>query len=118
MTPGAAKELNRIAKEYQQLVVKEARSKGPVTPQSIRAADRRLRGVRGAHRFLTAVSAETWDAAAALGALGDGADALFGGAHPLATGTLTGFAVSSAVAAAGIVGKWFSSDRRARRNHE
>jgi hypothetical protein len=73
---------------YERQLLKVAGSKGPVTPQSLQAADRELLGDRDTPRSFIAVSPQTWDAAAALGALGGGADALFGGAHPLAPGTL------------------------------
>ena len=42
VTPGAAKQLERLAKEYERQLIREASSKGPVTPRSLRAADRTL----------------------------------------------------------------------------
>jgi hypothetical protein len=104
----AARELSRITVEYERLLIKEAASRGPVTPKSLRAAARRLRRTRQDGRRL---SPATWDAAVLLGTLGVSVDAYFGSAHPLAVIPLTGLAVSTLIAAAGIVGKWQSRNR-------
>ena len=112
-TSGASKELGHITEEYKHLLLLEAAARGPITPQSLREADRRLRRVRRSRLAILPVSPAACDAAAAIGGVGLGADALFGGAHPLATGTLTGFAVSVFISAAGIAGKWFTTKRQA-----
>jgi hypothetical protein len=110
ITPEAAKELGRIAGDYQTQVLEEAASRGSTTPRALRKADKRLRrGRRGRSR---SISPATWDAATALGGLGVAADAYFGGAHPLAAGPLTGFVICAVIAAAGIVGKWRSGNRK------
>lgn len=107
----ASRELGRIAAEYEKQLVEIASSRGPVTPESLCDADKRL---RRRWRRRGRVSSATWDAATGLGAFGCAAAAYFGGAHPLTAGPLAGFSVSAVVGAGGIVGKW--SENRKTRN--
>lgn len=111
LTPAASQEVDRLRPLLERLLLEETSARGPVTPETLQATYTELsRRVRRRCRF---VPSATWDALTGVGMLGDGAVALFGAAHPTAVPTLTWFSISTVVAAAGIVGKWLSSSRKA-----
>jgi hypothetical protein len=94
------------------MLVREAESHGPVTPESLQAADQRLRSRKLVKRDKLLADPRTWDATAALGWGGLTADAVFASVHPFAAGSIGGVAALATVGAAGVIGGLIARRRR------
>lgn len=91
-------------------VLKEAASHGPVTPQSLRDADQRLRSRKLIKRRRLLADPGTWGAIAGLGGIGLAVESVFATVHPFAVGSVVGVASWATVAASGIVGGWIAKN--------